>query len=288
MLPALAQSAAQDTSMFKQAEQAYKAGHVLAARRMLASLLRQPGAQPSTETYCLYAETYLGDLEQSEASLPGAREAERGLLQAIKVDPESGRAYKDLANFCNSRGDYNTAVVYGTKAIEAKKPDANGWLHRSMAYSHLKQPEKALADINQYIKTGKPEPLQYMLRGDILLVLGRYSEALPNFRQSFEGNSGFQVLLLHKIVTCLEKQHKYKEAISELDAWLKVDKENAQIFALRGQMKKELKDYPAAISDYSEAISLEPTAKFYKDRAQLYTIVGSKELAAKDLHSAEN
>jgi tetratricopeptide (TPR) repeat protein len=283
--PGLAED--QTQALYKTAEQLYRAGQVVAARRMLQSLIHRPDARVTPAMYCLYADSYLEDLEERDGASIGARDAEQGLYKALRIDPECGRAYKDLASFCNVRGDYQAAVVNATKAIQAKESEVYGYLHRSAAYSHLHEQEKALRDMDEFMKRGQPVKLHYMLRGDILLSLHRYDEAVSNYRRALSGKAGYQILLVHKIVQCLEAEHKYDEAITEVSSYLKVDRDNAQCLALRAQLEKENKDYKSAVADLSKAISIEPTSKYFKDRAEVYTILGRKDLAEKDLHSAE-
>lgn len=274
-------------AMYKTAEQLYNSGHVRAARSMLQTLVHRPRTTLAPEMYCLLADCYLSDFEQADANSPGAKDAEKGLHAALKLDPECGFAYKDLASFCNMRGEYKEAVVYATKALQAKKPCIAALVHRSAAYGHLHESAKALSDIDAFVNSGTALPLHSMLKGDILLDMHRYDEAAASYRKALTGPS-FKNLLVHKIVQCLEYQHKYSEAIVEVNKWLKIDRDNAQIFALRGHLEKENKDYKSAIADLSTAISLEPTCKYFKQRAELYTILGQNDLAKKDLQSAEN
>jgi len=47
------------------------------------------------------------------------------------------------------------------------------------------------------------------------------------------------------------------------------------------------KDYVGAIKDLDKTIELEPTAKIYRQRAQLHTLIGQKDRAARDLAEAD-
>lgn len=262
-------------------------GHFVAARQLLQSFVQSKGTHPTPELYCLWAETYLSDLEVRDSKGARTTDAEDGLRRALELDPECGRAYKDLAFFSNLRGDYKMAVQYGTRAIESKKPDASGWLQRGSAYAHLQQPEKALKDMNVFLSSHKASGIYYTIKGDMLVSMKRWSEAIEAYKVALNSRSGFHNLNLNKIIKCYEAQNKLPEAIAALNEGIKDDPEIPQFLATRGRLEKELKDYKSAISDYSRAIENEPTSKYYRERAEVYSLMGNKELAAQDLRSAD-
>jgi regulator of sirC expression with transglutaminase-like and TPR domain len=72
-----------------------------------------------------------------------------------------------------------------------------------------------------------------------------------------------------------------------LNDGIKSDPASPQMLAPRGRLKRQLKDYKASLADYSRAIEDEPTSKYYRERAEVHSLLGDKELAAQELRSAD-
>ncbi|WP_026999898.1 tetratricopeptide repeat protein [Eisenibacter elegans] len=75
-------------------------------------------------------------------------------------------------------------------------------------------------------------------------------------------------------------------ALQQLNQALAADTAFAPAYARRGLLYYEWSDYPAAISDYNQALSLAPEAETYYQRASAYTQLGQYTIALADLDQA--
>ncbi|MGB0932237.1 MAG: tetratricopeptide repeat protein, partial [Chitinophagales bacterium] len=67
------------------------------------------------------------------------------------------------------------------------------------------------------------------------------------------------------------------------DTYLQLKPADAQAYNWRGMSKVQLKDYRAAIQDFSKAIQSKPAPKYYQNRGNAYLQIGEKAKAEKDL-----
>jgi len=263
----------------------FEQDHLLQAQKIMLQVCQQSNATP--EMYVLLADTFL-DYQGVDFESPGLHQAEQGLTRAMQLDPEYGRVYKDMAEFCNLREQYNQAIALSTKALQVKRPEAAALRQRAMAYSHLHQYKEALADLTALMKRERPLPYNYEMKGDIEMALHDYHAAELAYRQSIPLAKSFPARTYNAIIKCMREQHKYQEAIKDVSVLIKKNPESAEAYALRGELYTELHDSKDALTDLSKAISLEPTAKYYKERAELYKTLGQTAAAEQDLKSASN
>jgi len=254
------------------------------AREILIRLCRQPNATP--EMRVLLADTYL-DADEVDEDSPGLRAAEAGLRIAMRQDPGYGRVYKDLAECCNGRAEYKQAIDLSTKALNAKRPDDNALRQRALAYSHAGKNQEALADIRAYIKTGRTEFFNYLIEGECEQSLKDYHAAELSFRHALAISPVVKSRLLRSLVTCLIAQHKLPEAVKVVSESIEHTPHDADMYELRATLYTQLRDVTAAIADLSKAIEISPTAKYYKERAEIFKTLGRNQEAEEDLKKAE-
>lgn len=227
-------------------------------------------------------QAYLKDTTEITGS---QMKAEQCFRKAIKLDPECGKAYYHLSEWANNQCKYDLAIEMATKALTAKRPDLQAYMERAATYSHQHKDKEALRDLNKFISLGKADRKAYERRASILKNLKHYDLALADFRTMqklhYDDGTAFQE------AQCLEKMNKDNEAIGCLNELLKRNCTDDAAYEARGDLKFKLGRLEEAISDYTKAIGLLPTATLYKQRAAVYEKMGRKDLAAKDLKEAE-
>lgn len=83
------------------------------------------------------------------------------------------------------------------------------------------------------------------------------------------------------------KNGELEQAISKLDSILLADPDNARALRLRGNVHFEMKNYDAALEDFTEVIKLMPrNAKAYFDRGVLYLAMNNDREAFDDIERA--
>jgi serine/threonine protein kinase/Tfp pilus assembly protein PilF len=267
-------------SEFRRAQQMLLQKHGLQARSILTRLCRSKSASP--EMLCLLADTYVAegdDVSEEQLAL-----CDQILQRALQLDPEWGNAYKIQAQVSNLREKYDLAVSQSTKALTCQKQDPKAWLQRTFAYKDLGKYQEALADITVYTTKFDHSDYMYFLKAEILLALNRIDDAVIAYRAALAAH--YKDFTVYQIVMCLEKEGKFQEGIDEVSTLVKANPRDAEAYQVRARLEGRAKKNDAAIADYTAAIGLEPTPRFYKERAALLKLQGRYHAAAEDIKQA--
>jgi len=262
---------------FKMAQRLYSQRKGLQARQILQSLSGTSTATP--EILCLLADTYLAegpDMTTAESAL-----AESLAKRALVIDPQWGNAYKILAQVENDKGEHQKAVEYANKALAAKKPDIKAYLQRTLSYQALGKNKLALADITEYLKYTFTDPDMHLLRAGILRALKQPIEEIEEYKAALKLH--YRDYTVYQLAQTYEQIGKFEPAIAELTKLIKATGQDAEAFQKRGHLYMRLKKYNEAIADYSKAISIEASPRFYKERAAVYQQMGNTRAAQADL-----
>lgn len=262
---------------FKMAQRLYSQRKGLQARQILQSLSGTSTATP--EILCLLADTYLAegpDMTTAESAL-----VESLAKRALVIDPQWGNAYKILAQVENDKGEHQKAVEYANKALAAKKPDIKAYLQRTLSYQALGKNKLALADITEYLKYTFTDPDMHLLRAGILRALKQPIEEIEEYKAALKLH--YRDYTVYQLAQTYEQIGKFEPAIAELTKLIKATGQDAEAFQKRGHLYMRLKKYNEAIADYSKAISIEASPRFYKERAAIYQQMGNSRAAQADL-----
>jgi len=234
--------------------------------------------------YCILAKTYLDDVDQNTKAINSILP---DLKLAITLDPKSGYPYRLLAEYYNLQGDYKQAVLCCQKALKLNASDSDAWRQQAISHFNLEDYKAALADIDARIALSNNGPTESMttMRGNILEKLNRPQDAIACYRQSAKKRD--TDILTNSIVRCLETQNKYQEAIDEISRLIKRNPADDEALTYRASLQTKLKNYKAALRDFSMAITLEPSAGHYKSRAAIYKLLGQNKEAEADLIKAK-
>jgi tetratricopeptide (TPR) repeat protein len=113
--------------------------------------------------------------------------------QAIKINPNLAIAYCNIGSVHNLQNNYQKAIDYFNKALQATGDWGNGELalcysKRGLAYFELKKYEQALADYNQAISLYPNLAAAYYGRGKFYHYFKKYEQALADYNQAFSLN----------------------------------------------------------------------------------------------------
>lgn len=201
--------------------------------------------------------------------------------RALVIDPQWGNAYKILAQLANSRDRYQKAVEFATKALSTKKPDIKAYLQRTLAYQAMGQNKLALADITEYLKYTATDPDMHMIRAGILRALNQPLAEIEEYKAALKLH--YSDYTVYQLVQTYEQIGKFEPALAELTKLIKASGQDAETFQKRGQIYSRTKKYNEAIADYTKAISIEASPRFYKERAAIYQQMGNTRAAQADL-----
>lgn len=257
-----------------------KSGNYKEANRLWRELLRRSPNDPR-----LLTEVGNSYYEDSSNLALGVIEAEKYFRRSIKVAPEFGAAYVKLAKWYNSKGNYAEGIRLATLGINAKIPDYYGLVERAGAYSNLHKDKEALADMNRFIAGGNNEKMQILRRASIYENLHQYDKALADYQSVLQKNYEDQVVFRELI--CLQALGRYDDALKEVNKLIARNKIDDAGYLARARLYSKMGKPKEAIADFTRVIELAEAITIYKERAKEYEKIGRKDLAIKDLKSAE-
>lgn len=247
----------------------------------------------------------LADLDQGITRSNGSAQSfgARGLLRLDMADFEGAIADFDQAlahhptfvqgylwrGFAYLRhGDPGLAITDLTRAITAIPTCAEAFNHRGVAHVYQHQLEAARADFDQAIRLKSDFAEAYSNRGNVRLLLGDRASATVDYDRAIALNPQLAELYFNRAAVsngagsfACREQTSIDDDITD-----KLPLNNAAFYRHRARERTNEGKPKAAISDYTNAIALSPTAHALYQRGLLYLSLGQSEQALADFDGA--
>lgn len=94
--------------------------------------------------------------------------------------------YQQLAGHYLQSGDYNRAISLLDKSVLLDRKYPHAYMDRSIAYSNKNEIDKAITDVNTYIKLMPEDSGAYKYRADLWLDLENYDKALADVQKAID------------------------------------------------------------------------------------------------------
>lgn len=196
-------------------------------------------------------------------------EAQEILQRSIRLDPDSGNGYMNLAIVLEHQNRPGQALVYANKALETGNADpAKVHQVKGLAYGKLGDLQAAIREMEEALRY-RPDSAQ--IHVNLGIVYGRSGSqgmAEKYFRQAamLDPDNGFA---LQNLGIVLEKQQRIPEAIKAFEQALTKPVANpAAIYTNLGNLYLNLNNFERALSYAQKATMLNP------DLAQGYVTAG--------------
>ncbi len=179
---------------------------------------------------------------------------------------ENKHTYRDAGIEALNTGDYEGAVTAFDQAIEKSKGlvgafDIDVLKYRAEAEYLLKDYQAAADTYSALIQVDKELPEYYNLRCQARALTGDYTGAMEDYKRSAEldtdKNAPGRLQALLAAGSAMEAQGAKDEAMALYEAANSEGIQNAELFNRMGLCKFEEKDYDAAISYYSQGLTME-------------------------------
>lgn len=238
-------------------------------------------------------------------ALNGGRYEEALRLYQLQVaeSPESVEALLGVSQALSGLERYEEALEWAEKSY-ARDPDSVGVLsQRAAVLSRLTRREEALADLDRALRIAPDAAYLHVARGYLLAELERFplsvqahsqallldpsldlayagraysraqtgeiEEAFADVEQALERNPNL-VPAVHTYADLLFRRARFEESKTAFDRAIKLDPNDAFLWAGRGGVEAALDDRDSALDDYNQAIVLDPDQPaFYSSRGNL-------------------
>ena len=149
-----------------------------------------------------------------------------------------------------------------------------------------KDPDRALPDCNEAIRTDGANARAFLNRGNAYLSKSDPEHALPDFNAAIrlDPNSAWAFAARANLY---RNQGDLQHALADINDSIRLDPSYALAFFSRGEVYKSSGDFARAVTDMNEAARLDPNfAPTYFSRGQLSYILGNNPAAIEDFSKA--
>lgn len=179
--------------------------------------------------------------------------------QAAQLVPDNETPYFLQAQAYHKLGDSIHTIVALTQAISRKEDFTEAYLMRGQVLLEMKQYNEALEDVDFLLKHDSIDEEALRLAAEVQQGLGNEDEAVTYYRKvidlnPFNEHSYEQIALIHA------RKKEYAQAIATLDEALEIN-EKAQLYQLRGKLKMDSGDKEGALADMKKALELNPESE---------------------------
>lgn len=179
--------------------------------------------------------------------------------QAAQLAPDNETPYFLQAQAYHKLGDSIHTIVALTQAISRKEDFTEAYLMRGQVLLEMKQYNEALEDVDFLLKHNSIDEEALRLAAEVQQGLGNEDEAVTYYRKvidlnPFNEHSYEQIALIHA------RKKEYAQAIATLDEALEIN-EKAQLYQLRGKLKMDSGDKEGALADMKKALELNPESE---------------------------
>ena len=238
------------------------------------------------------------------------------LTQVIEKSPRHVGAYHYRADAYQALGDTRRAILDYNRVVALRPRDPFRYYARGLAYENMAEHGLALVDFTKAISLSPSYSNFYLARARAYRAQGKYALSLADYKR-YAGiwqNASREILQesipvslnayrydeANEQIAVLEQmgddspqrylwqgrilynENKLDEAISAFSKAANRDDELREAYQLRGHAFKELKDYGAAIEDYTRVLALKPEAYWFNRRGLVYEEMHAFEKAEQD------
>ena len=207
--------------------------------------------------------------------------------EAIRLNPNLGRAYYGRGVCYGQQGKPNEAIVEYTKSITLDPTIAGPYRNRGVEFRHNGEPHKAIADFNEAIRLDGQDVLAYFHRGVTYASSGDLDKAISDFTDAIL-RSPTLAPAYHERATAYQKQNELDRAVEDYTEAIKLNPKYGLAHCNRGVTYAKKGDLDKAIANFDEAIRLDPkNADAYQNRGTARKLKGDTIMAEADFATAK-
>lgn len=179
--------------------------------------------------------------------------------QAAQLVPDNETPYFLQAQAYHKLGDSIHTIVALTQAISRKEDFTEAYLMRGQVLLEMKQYNEALEDVDFLLKHDSIDEEALRLAAEVQQGLGNEDEAVTYYKKVIDLNP-FNEHSYEQIALILARKKEYAQAIATLDEALEIN-EKVQLYQLRGKLKMDSGDKEGALADMKKALELNPESE---------------------------
>lgn len=208
-----------------------------------------------------------------------------GICHSVQAEPTAITINDDTetkANNALDAGDTQKAIDLYSQCIRENPESAYPYYNRAIGYIRFEQNEKAMADVNVFIRLMPKETIGYALRSDVYRAMKKYDEALVDINKVGDLDDSKMDYQMRGIIYLRKGENK--AAIKDFNESLKRPGDNKDLtYVLLGDAYSSTGQTIDAITAYTKGIALKPEESYgYQQRCNLYLDNKDADLAMPD------
>lgn len=208
--------------------------------------------------------------------------------EALRIKPESKYAYNNIGCLYKDNEKQQEAIDYYVKAIELDTDNSfvNSYNNIADCFIDLKDYDKAFEYYNLGMNVMPQQDSLYSNKGLLLKKIGRYNEAIEEFKKAIElddKNTEYleNIAETYEFIGCVDRAYNYYLKIVELNP------SHSQVYDRLARIETEKKQYKKAIEFMKKQIKVDPDEYEYQIKlGKLYKLCGKKISANSTLKKA--
>jgi lipoprotein NlpI len=214
---------------------------------------------------------FAGDLKQADEGIAACDR----VLSDSKLTPQNRAAA--LSNRCGwwwAKKDPDRALPDCNEAVRTDSSNVSALLNRGNVFMSKSDSDHALNDFNSAIKLDPNSAWAYAARGNLYRYKGDFEYALADMNDAIRLDPSYALAFFWR-GEIYKNKGDFNRAASDVDEALKLDPNLAPAYFTRGQLSYILGNNPAAIEDFGKTIKLDANdAASYFYRGVAYYVVG--------------
>lgn len=181
--------------------------------------------------------------------------------KAISLNPHDAKSYGDRATYYYNKNEYLKSMDDAIKAVELNPYNPIGYISKAMLFEKMNKPDKALMNFNKAIELEENTSLYYM-RGLFYYMSGDYEHAMTDYDKAIALDSNNYMAISNKAILLLKK-HQYEDALKLANRGLKINQNDADLYAIKAASFYHLNNIPMARENLLKALKMAPDRKDY-------------------------
>lgn len=207
--------------------------------------------------------------------------------EALKIDGCFADALNNAGTISHNVGHYEEAIVQYSKAIECNPAFVDAWFNRANSYYESGVYFSALSDIDHIVKTKPDTAAVHFLKGLVLTKQRDYPGALEAFQRALELGPVDESACRVNLASVKIFMKKYDEAKLELEACIKLNANEPNIYNSLALIAIEKKEFNEALKQVNKALELSPKqAYFINNRGFIYIQLDKLAEAEQDINES--
>lgn len=182
---------------------------------------------------------------------------------------------------------YNSAINSFNKVIELNPDYLEAYIERAELYSNMGKEEEAMKDFTKVLEK-KPDFIEAYLRiGNMYRRKGDSEKAIAEYQKALKINPKYDKAHYNLALYYFNLEKK-AEAMKHVKDAIAANPNNAEVYALKGEIELQQRQYKLALASLDKSIQLDNTVgSSYTFRGQAKFFTGNKKGACEDWKKAQ-